>query len=163
MDPISLAVIAAAVLPRALPYLLKLGGAMGDSLAKEAGEKFGPEAWESAKSIWSRIGDTLLKKPAGKVAVDDVAKAPEDGDNVASLRKEIRKLLEEDPTLKEDLENVVKNRIKVDMALGEIVNEATVTGLDIEGEATNLHADVKIAADKVEKSKVTGVHIGKIG
>jgi hypothetical protein len=160
MDPVSLAaVITATILPKALPYLLKLGGSMGDSFAKQAEEKFGPVAWETAQSIWSKIGGKLQGKPEGQVAVEDVAKNPEDEDNVASLRKEIRKTFEEDPALTADVEKVVDERIKVDINLRNI--KGKVTGVKMEGVVTS--ADVKIQGEDVEDGgEVTGVDIKKI-
>ncbi|MDD1709979.1 MAG: hypothetical protein LUQ37_03615 [Methanoregulaceae archaeon] len=160
LDPVSLAVIAAGILPKALPYLIKLGGAMGDSLAEKARIDFGPEAWDTAKSIWSKIGDRLLNRPAGQIAVDDIIKAPEDGDNVASLRKEVRKVLEEDPALTADLDSVIKDRIKVDMTLQNVVR-SEVTGIDLEGEFPNI--DLKMKMGDVTDSKIRGIVIKKIG
>jgi len=158
IDPISLAAIAIGFLPRALPYLTKLGSAMGDSLTKEAGDKFGPEAWETAKSIWSKIGGKLMEKPAAKDAVSDVISNPEDKDNIASLRKEIRKVLEEDPSLAAELQKIVENRVKADITLQNVMN-SVVQGVEIEGGPAVV--DLTIKAGDVTNSRLTGVSIKK--
>jgi hypothetical protein len=160
MDPASLALIVTGVISRVLPYLVKMGGAMGDSLAEETGRQFGPESWETAKIIWSKIMDKLFSKSESTIAVEDVVKSPEDPDNVASLRKEIRKLLEEDQSLAIDLEETVNNRIKVDMNLGEIV-KSTVTGVKLKGKASVIDLKMK-TGDIKEGSTVTGVDIENI-
>jgi hypothetical protein len=158
MDPVSLAaIISASILPRALPYLVRLGETMGDSFIEEAKTKFGPEAWETAKSIWSKIGDRLLKKSTGKEAVDDVLKSPDDKVTQASLENQIRKVLEEDPVLTADLEKVVNSRMEVDMNLKKVIH-SVVTGFDIEGDARGVSGKITIRADEVtDGSSVTGI------
>ncbi|MFN4294016.1 MAG: hypothetical protein ACK4JD_07785 [Thermoflexales bacterium] len=78
-----------------LPYLLK----MGEKAAEEAGKKLGAEAWERAKALWVRLRPAVVARPAAQEAVQDAAAQPQDEDALAALRRQLKKLLTEDPAL----------------------------------------------------------------
>ncbi|MDB5815573.1 MAG: hypothetical protein JWN23_2690 [Rhodocyclales bacterium] len=92
MDPVS---IAAATVAALSPYLVKVGEkfatAAGDAAFKKAGE------------LYASLTQRLSGKPAAHEALQDLAKEPEDADNAAALRKELKKLLAEDEGLMRDL------------------------------------------------------------
>lgn len=83
----------------ALPYLLGLGGKAGE----EAAKKLGGEAWEKAKALWARLSPKVEGKETARGAAADLAAAPEDGDAVAQFRFQVKKLLETEPELAEEL------------------------------------------------------------
>jgi hypothetical protein len=60
-----------------------------------------------ARRVWGRIAPRAEQKPALKEALDDVAAAPSDADAQAALRIQLRKLLQEDASLREELEKTL--------------------------------------------------------
>jgi hypothetical protein len=99
---IDLGILANAVailLAPALPYLLNLGGKAGE----EAAKKLGGEGWEKAKALWERLSPKVEGKETARGAVADLAAAPGDGDAVAQFRLQVKKLLEAEPALAEEL------------------------------------------------------------
>ncbi len=78
-----------------LPFLIK----GGEEAAKEAGKKFGIDAWEKAKGVWGKLYPKIEAKEAAKEAVEDLAVAPEDQDLQTALRVQLKKILEKDQTL----------------------------------------------------------------
>lgn len=95
MDVASIAGGLTAILAPLLPYLLKLG----DKAAEETGAQVGGDAWNLAKSIWTRIGPRLSEKTASQEVVADVAANPVDHDTQAALRLQLKKLLTAHPDL----------------------------------------------------------------
>lgn len=100
MDPDSLAASISTALGPYLPYLVKAG----ESVASSAGEKFGGELWERARAFWYRLRPTLEAKPAALQAASDAADAPDDADALAAFRFQLKKLLEENPSLAGELQ-----------------------------------------------------------
>jgi hypothetical protein len=82
-----------------LPYLVKVG----EKAAEEAGKKLGGEAWEQAKALWGKLRPKVEARPAAKEAVQDAAAAPDNADAQAALRLQLKKLLDEDVSLAEEL------------------------------------------------------------
>ncbi len=82
-----------------LPFLIK----GGEEAAKEAGKKFGVDTWEKAKAIWAKLHPKVKAKEAAKEAVEDLATAPEDKDLQTALRVQLKKLLEKDQALAEEI------------------------------------------------------------
>lgn len=85
-----------------LPFLL----AGGTEAATALGSAVAEDAWEFAKRVWNKIQPASAEAPALQEAAVDVAEDPADADNLASLRKEVRKLLEKKPDLVEELGNL---------------------------------------------------------
>jgi len=92
----------------AAPYLKQLSSTAGDEAAKEvtkqAGKALGDGSWNLAKTIWQKL---RRAKPETKTAIDsavsDVADDPDDADTHAALRVKLRRALNEDATLVEEL------------------------------------------------------------
>jgi hypothetical protein len=99
MDTTTLAQNVAAFLIPVLPYLVKAG----EEAAKEAGKKFGGDAWERAKALWGILRPKVEAKPAAQEAAQDVAQAPADPDAQAALRQQLKKLLSEDLALTQEI------------------------------------------------------------
>jgi hypothetical protein len=97
MDPITLAAGAVTVLS---PYLVK----MGEKAAEEVGKKL-PEA---AGKVWNAIMTKFKDKPVAEEAVKDFVAKPDDDDNRAAFRKELRKLLEAEPVFAAELARLLE-------------------------------------------------------
>jgi hypothetical protein len=92
MDPVT---IAAATVAALSPYLAKAG----EKIAGAAGDA----AWKQAGSLYERLKQKFVGKPAAQAALDDLEQAPADADTQAALRKELKKLLAEDGDLLREL------------------------------------------------------------
>ena len=80
------------ILAPALPVLMGLGQKAIEKGAEKLGEK-GAEGLVG--QIWQRLKPKVEAKPAALEAAADVAKAPEDEDAIASLRQQLKKILED--------------------------------------------------------------------
>src|SRR5438552_1156654 len=85
MDPQTIATTAVSVIA---PYLTKAGEKAVEEVGKKLPETVG-KLWRSMQVRWSG-------KPAAEEAAKDLVAAPEEPDNQAAFRKELRKLLETD-------------------------------------------------------------------
>ncbi len=72
-----------------VPYLVKAG----EKAAESVGEKL-PGA---VGKVWKSLAARFRGAPAAETAAADLVAAPEDPDNQAAFRKELRKALEADP------------------------------------------------------------------
>ncbi len=82
-----------------LPYLLKAG----EKAAEETGKKALDQSWEWGKSLWSKLKLKVEAKPEALEAAQDIAQNPDDQDAQAALRRQLRKLLNEDQSLAEEV------------------------------------------------------------
>jgi hypothetical protein len=108
-----------------LPYLVKGGIEAAKAAAKKLGEKFTEKTWENAETIWGKLKPGLEAKSAAKEAIQDAGKNPQDGDTLAALRVQIKKLIEEDAELAEALKSFIENepiptqRIEINQKAGD--------------------------------------------
>lgn len=102
----SLAEKVAETLRPVLPLLL----AGGTEAATALGSAVAEDAWVLAKQVWNKIRPASASTPALQAAAADVAEDPADADNLASLRKELRKVLERNPDLAEDLASLFNQK-----------------------------------------------------
>jgi hypothetical protein len=79
------------LLAPALPVLMGLGQKAIDKGAEKLGEK-GAEGLVG--KMWQMLKPKVEAKPAAIEAAADVAKAPDDEDAIASLRQQLKKILE---------------------------------------------------------------------
>ena len=91
--------VAAASVAILVPYLAEAGKA----IAKKAGEA----AWSHAESIFRAIQAKFKTNPIADAALSDVIKNPDDKDNQASLRKELKKAMELDEGFLDELRGFV--------------------------------------------------------
>lgn len=111
-----------------LPYLLKLG----DKAASEAANKFGGEAWEKAKAIWSKLRPKVEAKEEAKVAVQQVAAKPESEARQLVLQEELETLLKHKP----DLATVIAQIMESDAAA-----HSDGTDIKVQGQNTQTAGD----------------------
>ena len=82
-----------------LPILLGAGKAIG----QEAANAVGGEAADLARRVWERLRDSLGERPTAESAAGDVAADPKDDVARQTLELQLRKILQDDPKLREDL------------------------------------------------------------
>lgn len=86
-----------------LPFLLK----MGDKAAEKAAEKVGEDTWNKAKAIWEKLHPLLESKDAAKEVIADIVVNPEDEDLRATLRVQLKKILEQDENLAKAIDQIL--------------------------------------------------------
>lgn len=178
MDYWNIAQSAAETLAPALPFLL-IGG---KKALEEAGRKIGSDAYDKAKSLWSKVNFNKKIQDAAK----DVAISPDNATNRQGLAQRLEELFIERPDIAEQVNNILKIKIGQEIkdvsgeAIALDVKEVTKGEIDIaqgiqtvsaQGEATALNAE-KISGgsvktyqtiDKVEKgARATAAKINRI-
>ena len=91
-----------------LPYLVKGIKLAGQEAAKALGEQAGEQGFASAKALWEKLRPKVEAKPAALEAAQDAAAHPDDEDAVVSFRRQLKKLLEEDESLAQELAQLLK-------------------------------------------------------
>lgn len=92
-----------ALLGPALPFLTRAG----EHVASQAAEMLGGHVWEHAQRLWDRLAGAVDARPAAREAVEDVAADPRDGEAVVALVRQLRKILENDPALAGEVEQLL--------------------------------------------------------
>ena len=85
-----------------VPYLVK--GA--ETLAAEAGRKFGEDAFEHAKTLWGKLRPRVEDDPAARVAAEKVAERPDDERARGALELALEDLLRGDSELAREVEEL---------------------------------------------------------
>ncbi len=109
MDPTALATAATALLA---PYVAKAG----EKLAEKVGEKLP----EQMGKLWTAIAARFKGKPAAEEAAKDLAAKPDDEDNQAAFRKELKKLLADDADFVNELAKLLQAAQAAHAASGDI-------------------------------------------
>ncbi|ABA19856.1 conserved hypothetical protein [Trichormus variabilis ATCC 29413] len=89
------------------PYLPSLLN-VGSKVAEGAYQQAGADGWDKAKAIWGKLQPKVEAKEAAKEAAADVAQKPEDEDLQASLRVQLKKILDADTTLAEEIAQILQ-------------------------------------------------------
>jgi hypothetical protein len=110
-----------------LPYLLKAG----EKAAEETGKAVAGQSWEWAKSLWTKLKPKVETRPAALEAAQDASQAPEDPDAQAAFRQQLKKLLNEDQSLAEE----VSRWLEQGKAAGVTVTAAGDRSVAIGGDA----------------------------
>lgn len=87
-----------------LPFLLNVGS----KAVEGASQKVGEDGWNKAKAIWAKLQPKVEAKEAAKEAATDVAERPENEDLQASLRVQLKKILDADPALAEEIAQILQ-------------------------------------------------------
>jgi hypothetical protein len=98
MDPLALATTAVGFLT---PYVAKAG--------EKAVEEVGKKLPAFVGNVWQAIMTRFKDSPVAAETARDLAAKPEEADNQAAFRKELRKLLETDATFAAELERLLDN------------------------------------------------------
>lgn len=98
--------LASAVTEMLLPLLPRLQR-IGQEIGGRALNDIGKSAEGKAGALWERMWCQIEGRPAARDAAEDIAANPADGDALAALRLQIKKLLTEDPELAAELFKLV--------------------------------------------------------
>jgi formylglycine-generating enzyme required for sulfatase activity len=101
MDLSDVRTLAEALTQALAPLLPYLAQKAGDTATEEGMKKV-------ARAFWEKLRGKTVDNPAAQVAMDDAAADPEDKDNLAALRKELRKLLAADAELRAEAAGLVR-------------------------------------------------------
>ncbi len=100
MDPVTIASIASSATALLIPYLTKAG--------EKAAEEVGRKLPEQVGKVWHAITARFRGKAPAEEAVKNLVANPEDQDNEASFRKELRKLIASDAAFAGELAELLK-------------------------------------------------------
>jgi hypothetical protein len=100
MDPVTITALATSATIFLTPYLVKAGEA--------AAEAMGEKLPDVAGKVWNFIAAKLKGKPAAEEAAKDLRAKPQDEDNQAAFRKELKKALEADPAFADELKKLLE-------------------------------------------------------
>jgi hypothetical protein len=123
----------AALLSPALPFLTRTG----ERLATAAGQALGRHGWEHAERIWDRLSAAVAARPAAQEAAEDVAADADDGEARVALQRQLRKILESDPALAQEVEQLLGDARQAGVVAsgarsvavgGNVSNSSIVTG-----------------------------------
>jgi hypothetical protein len=111
------------------PFLGRFLKPVGDA-AGDVAEKLGDSAVEQAKALWARLQGKVAAKPSAQEAAEDVAKAPDDPDAQAALRLQLKKILDEDRELANEIREIW-DRAKDDPEVRTIVSASVEPSIGI--------------------------------
>ncbi len=89
-----------------LPFLMTVGNKVVEGAAQAVGQ----DVWNTGKAIWGKLQPKLETKAAALEAAEDVAKNPDDEDLQASLRVQLKKILDADTALAEEIAELFKSQ-----------------------------------------------------
>ena len=118
------------------------------ALNSERTTQVGADGWDKMKQIWDRLRPKVEAKPAALEDLQDVTDFPQDEDMQTVMRVQLKKLLDSDASLAEDLEKLfleVNYRAEVHgsgaIAQGEGAVAAGEGGIAVGGD---VHGGIKI-------------------
>jgi hypothetical protein len=117
MDPATLAASATAFLA---PYLLKAGQALADQALQKLPE--------GVQGVWGYVMEKFKGKDAAQEAANDLASHPDDEDNQAAFRKQLKKLFEDPAVAAEfsELLNKGKESVGINVQSGAVAMNGSV-------------------------------------
>ncbi len=101
-----LAVLAHDVTTYLTPFLPVLLKKAGEAVVTETTKKAVGETWDATKALWTRMKSKVEEKPAALEAAQDLATNPNDADSQATLRNQLKKLLNEDQSFATEIEQL---------------------------------------------------------
>jgi hypothetical protein len=110
MDLLSIAGGAMSVLT---PYL--------NIFAKKSVEAFGKNVPAAADQLFQYLKHKLTSHPSGSEALQDLLEAPEDADRQATIRRQLVKLMEKDPSIAETVSRMIRTQPEI----FDVTNAAT--------------------------------------
>jgi outer membrane murein-binding lipoprotein Lpp len=81
---------------------------IGKQAGTQAAEALGSEAGQLASRVWDRLSGRVESKPAAKEAAEDVAAQPDDELARSALQLQIRKILQDDEELRQELTAILE-------------------------------------------------------
>ncbi|HST76404.1 MAG TPA: hypothetical protein VLJ20_13590 [Acetobacteraceae bacterium] len=111
------------------PYLVEAG--------KGAAKKVGENSVTGAGKLLGWMRGKLSGR--GKEALDNLENNPESDDNQADLRKQLVKLLETEPGLRDELRSLLPAGVQVDRSIRQSVQGTEATGIAITGDSNTVN------------------------
>ena len=142
MDPVTIATAAVAFLS---PYLLEGGKAA----AKKAGE-----------SLWAALERRFKDKPVPETALKDLQADPQDPDNQAALRKELKKALTTDADFMAAVTRLLEQAEAEAAAAGQQISLTGSGAIAVGNGAVAAGAGGVAVGGDVKGSITTGDHVG---
>jgi hypothetical protein len=131
-----------------LPYLPQLAKKATDKVVESAASKFGEAAWKKAQDIWVKLNPKIEVKPAALEAVNDVIENPKDAAYQTILQVQLKKLLDQDPDLAKEIEQILtaeSDGIPGTQIVQNIIGDRNqVIGQNYGTAITNVQGDVKL-------------------
>ncbi|MBU7582617.1 MAG: hypothetical protein KAF91_06845 [Nostoc sp. TH1S01] len=112
-----------------LPFLLNVG----NKAVEGASQKLGEDVWRKATVIWSKLQPKVEGKAAALEAAQDVANAPEDEDLQTALRVQLKKILTGEPTLAEEIAQILSEKTTTGTGGDNIQQDVSGTGNQVIG------------------------------
>ncbi len=114
-----------ALLAPALPYLLK----SADQVATRAAEALGAVTWDFAQRVWAKVGGRLSERPAGRLAIDEIAKSPANEGLRVLLDHELGQLLTADAALAAEVDALMREAERAGVEI-HVVGDRNATIVD---------------------------------
>ncbi|MBW4472728.1 MAG: hypothetical protein KME27_23195 [Lyngbya sp. HA4199-MV5] len=125
-------VLLTAFLSPFLPFLIKLGGKASEKVA----EKFGEDAWNKAKAVWSKLHPEVEAKEDMKVAAEQVAIKPESEARKAVFQEELETLLKDNPELAQAIAKILQEDAPDGTPGNQIIQTVTGNQNQVTGQVT---------------------------
>ena len=108
-DPAAISALAVSTLTALKPYLSTLS----DKALNTTAEKIGGGVPDAVAKLWKKLRGQASGKPAAEEAINDILEAPEDPDTEASLRLQLKKLLQQDSEFAKELNPLVEAAVQI--------------------------------------------------
>jgi hypothetical protein len=118
-----------------LPYLPILTS-VSDNFQKGVAAATTSAALDVAKRLWHRVWPALQKESAAKEATEALANQdkPKDPDDVAAIRRALKKILAEDAALASDVERLVSQNISIQKSIQQTIHGPVTDSIVIAGD-----------------------------
>ena len=118
------------ILVPVLPYLL---AKTGDVAAGEAVKKVGKGTWGFARGLWEKLRPAVEASAGASEAVKDFVARPDDEDCRAVLRVQLKKLLEADEALAEEVGRLIDEGRRAGVIVVASGDRSVAAGGDVGG------------------------------
>lgn len=118
------------------PHLVKAG--------EQTVEKISDALPEAAGKLWQAIVGKFKGRAAAEEAVKDVVAQPQDDDNLAALRKELRKALEDEPAFGDELTRLLRSAGR---EAGDTITETGGGAIATRGGTAASHGGIAVGGD----------------
>jgi hypothetical protein len=124
MDITAIAEAVVAALTPFLPLLRRIGEGAVDHTIDEIGNRIDAKGWELAKDLWRRLRDRVASDPTLQQTTDELATVPADPVAQDGLRQQLQRLLNNDPALLTELQQLLTAKAAAQQA--NIANELNI-------------------------------------
>ncbi len=134
-DVTEIAKLLVGLISPALPFLIKIGEKVSESVASDAVKALGKASWEKAQRIWAKLSPQAQKKGSAQQALKKVIQRPDEFSQGA-LIGEIRDILEENPELAQELLKLLQEKDSESHSVDDRSINIQSGGVSIRGSST---------------------------